>query len=136
MKPSRPIIFAITVIAMATTLLAGGCATKLARPVEPFESKVIEVAPNAWYESCLPLQAGDKLIFSYVTDPPMAFSIRRHIGDADVSYLMRDLTREDGGIFFVPESHDYCLRWTPPSLDATWPTLLRYIVRLNNNKSP
>ena len=115
----------------AMLLLVAACATKIDRPVDPFESKVIEIAPNAWYESCVSLQAGDKLIFSYVADPPLAFSIRRHIGNSDVSYIVRDLAREEGGIFFVPESQDYCLHWTPPAVEVTWPTLLRFNIRLN-----
>ena len=121
-------------IALIAVLLTAACATRLDRPVEPFESKVIEVAPNAWYESCISLQAGDKLIFSYVSDPPMALSIRRHFGSADVSYIVRDLAREEGGIFFVPESQDYCLHWTPPGGEVSWPTLLRYRLRLNNKQ--
>ena len=61
----------------------------------------------------------------------MAFSIRRHIGSSNVSYIVRDLAREEGGIFFVPETQDYCLHWTPSPVEVTWPTLLRYDVRLN-----
>ena len=119
------------IAAIAAAFLLAACATKLERPIEPFASKVIEIAPNAWYERCIALQSGDRLLFSYVVDPPMAFSIRRHIGSSNVSYIVRDPAREEGGIFFVPETQDYCLHWTPSPVDVTWPTLLRYDVRLN-----
>ena len=122
------------VIAMLVAALLSGCATTLERPVDPFQSKTIEVAPNAWYESCVRLEKGDRLLFSYTADPPMSLSIRRHIGDADVSYIVRDPAREDSGIFFVAESESYCLHWQPRiAADVTWPTLLRYSVRLNNS---
>ena len=76
--------------AIAVACLATGCAMTMERPVEPFASETIEVAPNAFYESCVALEAGDRLLFSYLSDPPMTFSIRRHIGNAEVSYLVRD----------------------------------------------
>lgn len=121
-------------LALAAVLWSAGCATNLERPVEPFESEVIEVAPNAWYQACLPLLAGDRLLFSYVADPPMAFAIQEQTDDATISYIMRDLAREEGGIFFVPRDQDYCLRWTPSPVEVEWPTLLRYSVRLNAPK--
>ena len=122
------------VIAMLVAALLGACATTLERPVDTFQSKTIEVAPNAWYESCVRLEKGDRLLFSYTADLPLSLSIRRHIGDADVSYLVRDPAREDSGIFFVAESQTYCLHWQPRiAADVTWPTLLRYSVRLNNS---
>src|SRR5437764_6909486 len=100
-------------LVLAAACGIAGCATTLERPVEPFQSETIEVAPNAWYESCVTLEKGDKLMFSYAVDPPMTLSIRRHIANADVSYLIRDPAREDSGIFFVPESHGYCLHCAP-----------------------
>ena len=117
-------------------LAAAGCATPLERPVEPFQSETIEVAPNAFYESCVALEAGDRLLFSYLADPPMTFSIRRHIGNAHVSYIVREPSREDGGIFFVRESQEYCLHWAPAPVEVTWPTLLRYSIRLNQLNQP
>ena len=122
--------------AMLSALLLSGCAVTLERPVDPFESKTIEVAPNAWYESCVSLAKDDRLLFSYTADPAVTFSIRRRIGDASVSYLVRDRAREDSGIYFVAESADYCLHWQPLiAEDVTWPTLLRYSIRLNNTPS-
>ena len=120
--------------AMLGATLLSGCAVTLERPVDPFESKTIEVAPNAWYESCVTLAKGDRLLFSYTADPPTTFSIRRHIGNAEVSYLVRERAREDSGIFFVAESEKYCLHWQPYiTADVTWPTLLKYSIRLNNS---
>lgn len=119
-------------VATAAALALTACAYTLDRPVDPFESEVIEVAPNAWYESCVSLEAGDKLMFSYVVDPPMSFALRRHFGESNISYVVRDFAREEAGIFFVPESSEYCMRWTPPGSESPWPTLLRYSLRLNN----
>ena len=112
-------------------LLIGACATALERPVVPYTSGVIEVAPGAPYERCLTLQSGDRLLFSYQADPPMSFAVRRRTGDATLSYVLRDIGREDSGIFFVPETERYCLYWQPPSGDTEWPTLLRFTIRLN-----
>ena len=118
---------------MIVVAVIAGCALTLERPVEPFQSDTIEVAPNAWFESCVFLDARDRLVYSYLSDPPTRFSIRRHIGNSDVSYVVRELAREDSGVFLVPETEEYCLRWTPvPSPEVTWPTLLRYSIRLNN----
>jgi len=112
-------------------LLCAGCATQMARPVEPFTSKVLELAPGAPFETCVHLQAGERLLFNYTADPAMAFAIVRRAGDTTLSYLLRDYAREEGGIFFVQQTEDYCLRWTPPPDDVPWPTLLRYTVHLN-----
>lgn len=121
---------------LAIAGLVGGCAMTMERPVEPFQSETIEIAPNAFYESCVTLEAGDRLLFSYLADPPMAFSIRRYSDNASVSYVMRDLSRDESGIFFVPESHEYCLHWTPPPGEVSWPTLLKYNFRLLNKPAP
>lgn len=112
-------------------LLAAGCASRLERPVEPFASKVIEVAPSAPYETCVHLLSGDRFFFSYKADPPLAFSILRRTAGATISYLLRELSRDESGVFLVPQSEDYCLVWTPPPEEVTWPTLLRYSIRLN-----
>jgi len=107
------------------------CATPLERPVEPYASKVLELAPGAPFESCVPLLAGDRLLFSYKADPPLAFAIVRHDGPAMISYVLRELSRDEGGIFFVPQTENYCLRWTPPPDDVPWPTLLRFTIHVN-----
>ena len=118
-------------------VLAGGCASRLERPLVPYESKVIEVAPSAPYETCVPLQAGDRFFFSYKADPPMAFSIVRRTEGATISYLLRELSRDESGVFFVPQTENYCLLWVPPAEEVWWPTLLRFTVRLNfGDKGP
>lgn len=116
---------------IALCLLIAGCATPLERPLTPYTSAVIEVAPGAPYEKCLALRDGERLLFSYQADPPMSFAIRRRAGGATLSYVLRDLGREDSGIFFVPETESYCLYWQPASADSSWPTLLRYSIQLN-----
>ena len=132
-EPSSAAVAALLAAMLGATLLSG-CAVTLERPVDPFESKTIEVAPNAWYESCVTLAKGDRLLFSYTADPPTTFSIRRHIGNAEVSYLVRERAREDSGTFFVAESEKYCLHWQPYiTADVTWPTLLKYSIRLNSS---
>jgi hypothetical protein len=126
-------VWPLALAAIAAALLSS-CAVTLERPIDRFESKTIEVAPNAWYESCVTLAKGDRLLFSYTADPSTTFSIRRHIGNTDVSYLVRDRAHEDSGIFFVAESAVYCLHWQPRiAVDVTWPTLLKYSIRLNNS---
>jgi hypothetical protein len=118
-------------ILLVPCLLLAACSTRLERPVTPFESTVLELAPGAPYETCTRLLAGDRLFFSYKADPPLAFSIVRRAGDATISYVLRDLSRDEGGVFFVSQTEDYCLRWTPPPDEVPWPTLLRFDVRLN-----
>jgi hypothetical protein len=117
---------------IASLLFVAACATT---PIErarlPFESPTIEIAPGAPYERCVRLEEGDRLYFSYRVDPPMSFAIRRQSGTATVSFVVRDASRDDAGIFFVPETQDYCLHWEPSIADAPWPTLLRFEIRLN-----
>jgi len=114
-------------------LVLGACATTVEREQLPFESPVIEVAPGAPYARCLRLAAGDRLYFHYLADLPMAFAIQRLTADAVVSYVVRDASREDAGVFSVGASNQYCLRWQPETRDALWPTLLRYEIRLTQN---
>jgi hypothetical protein len=112
-------------------LLLAACATQLDRPLAPYESKVLELAPGAGYETCVHLLTGERFFFSYKADPPMTFSILRRTKDATLSYVVRDPSRDESGIFFVPQTDDYCLRWVPPPDDVPWPTLLRFTVHLN-----
>ena len=112
-------------------LLGAGCASRLERPLAPYESKVIEVAPSAPYETCVHLQAGDRFYFTYKADPALAFSIVRRAEGATISYLLHDLSRDESGIFFVPQTENYCLLWVPPPEEVPWPTLLRFTVQLN-----
>lgn len=118
------------IAALACALVVTGCATTIERAKLPFESPVIEVAPGTAYERCLRLLAGDHLYFHYRSDPPMSFAIRRRADDAILSYVVREASREDAGVFPVPEEKDYCLRWEPQTRDAPWPSLLRYEIRL------
>ena len=119
-------------LACALVVLAG-CATTVDRSQLPFQSPVIEVAPGAPYERCLRLATGDHLYFHYRSDPPMSFAIRRRAGNALLSYVVRDASREDAGVFPVTDENDYCLRWEPAAQDAPWPSLLRYEIRLTQN---
>ena len=116
---------------LAPLLLVTACATPIERTRLPFESPSIEIAPGAPYERCVRVEAGDRLYFSYRVDPPMSFAIRRQSGTATVSFVVREASRDDSGIFFVPETQDYCLHWEPSIADAPWPTLLRFEIRLN-----
>jgi hypothetical protein len=117
-------------------LTLAACATGVQREQLPFESPVIEVAPGAPYERCVHLVAGDRLYFHYRADPPMGFAIRHRTADAVLSYVVRDPSREDAGVFAVAESNDYCLRWQPVASDAPWATLLRYEMRLTQADFP
>ena len=121
----------VTAALAASCLLVGACATQIDRQALPFESPVIEVAPGAPYERCVRLEAGERLLFSYRADPPMSFAIRRQSGNATLSFLLREKSREDSGIFLAPETEDYCLHWDADNTEATWPTLLRFDMRLN-----
>jgi hypothetical protein len=116
---------------IAPCLLLAACATRLERPIAPFESKVLELAPGAPFETCVHLLAGERLFFSYKADPPMAFSILRRAGGATLSYLLREPARDEDGVFFVSQTEDYCLRWVPLPDDVPWPTLLRFTAHLN-----
>ena len=101
------------------------------RSALPFASPVIEVAPGAPFQRCLRLEAGERLFFSYRADPPMSFAIQRQSDSATVSFVVREASRDESGVFQVPQSTDYCLRWTPVNADVPWPTLLRFDLRAN-----
>jgi len=119
-------------LAAAACIAIAACSTPtIKRESLPYESPVIEVAPGAPYQRCVRLEAGERLLFSYRADPPMSFSIRRQTGDATVSFLVRDASRDDSGIFVVAETQDYCMHWMPADADVPWPTLLRFELRIN-----
>ena len=121
---TRAIVSALSILALF------GCATPITRDQLPFASPTIELAPGASYERCIRLSAGDRLYFNYRADPPMSFALRRDEEAAVVAYVVRDAAREDAGLFSVPESKQYCLRWEAIDRNAPWPTLLRYELRL------
>ena len=114
----------------APCVLAGGCATHIERQSLPFASPVIELAPGAGYQRCVRLESGERLFFSYRADPPMSFAIRRQSDTAIVSFVLREPSRDESGVFVVPESLDYCLLWSPVNANAPWPTLLRFELRV------
>ena len=122
---------ALRAAAAAAAVALGACATQqLERSALPFASPVIEVAPGSPYERCIDLVAGDRLYFAYRADPPMSFALRRPSRTAVISYMLRDASREETGLFPVAETSRYCLHWEPEKADAPWPTLLRYEMRL------
>jgi hypothetical protein len=108
--------------------------TQIERQELPFTSPVIEVAPGAPYRRCVTLEAGERLFFSYRADPPMSFAVTRQSSTATVSFVVRELSRDESGIFLVPESADYCLQWAPAATDVPWPTLLRFELRVAGAK--
>ena len=118
-------------LAISTALLTGCATTVIERSALPFASPVIEVAPAAPYQRCLRLEAGERLFFSYRADPPMSFAIQRQSDSATVSFVVREASRDESGVFQVPQGADYCLRWTPVNTDVPWPTLLRFDLRAN-----
>jgi hypothetical protein len=120
-------------LALATAIFAG-CATEIDRADLPFTSPVVEVAPGAPYQRCVRLDAGERLFFSYRTDPPMSFAIQRQSSNATVSFVVREASRDESGIFLVPQSEEYCFHWSPVNVDVPWPTLLRFELRVTTPK--
>ena len=116
-------------IAIAALLITG-CATEIERSALPFASPVIEVAPGVPYQRCIRLEAGERLFFSYRADPPMSFTIQQQSGSAIVSFVVREPSRDEFGIFLVPRGDEYCLHWMPVNVDVPWPTLLRFELRV------
>jgi hypothetical protein len=125
---ARTVVWRLAPLAIAVALVSG-CATEIERSALPFTSPVIEVAPGAPYQRCLRLEQGERLFFSYRADPAMSFAIRRESGSATVSFVVREASRDEFGIFLVPQTADYCLHWTPVNVDVPWPTLLRFELR-------
>ena len=129
-RAGRRDVAAARIAAATATLLLAACAAQIERQALPFTSPVIEAAPGAPYGRCVKLEAGERLFFSYRADPPMSFAITRQSSTAIVSFVVRAASRDESGIFLVPESADYCLQWTPAASDVPWPTLLRFELRV------
>jgi hypothetical protein len=127
---ARPGVAIARAVAIGASLLIAACATQIERQAMPFTSPVIEVAPGAPYRRCVTLESGDRLYFSYRADPPISFAITRPSSTATVSFVVREASRDESGVFLVPESAVYCLQWTPATVDVPWPTLLRFDLRV------
>jgi hypothetical protein len=78
---------------------------------EPRTAEELGIAPYSFHEECAALQEGDRLNFHFEAKAPVAFQIYYREGSASISTVNRDGVTEFGGVFNVPGTRRYCLRW-------------------------
>ena len=99
-------------------MLLAGCATQ--NPVDT--PKIVQghaVASYQIHEECFFLRPGERVEYRFESTEPVDFNIHYHEGNAVVTPLVREKSREDAGMYSVRIAQDYCLMWEAGAAGAT-----------------
>ncbi|HZQ60779.1 MAG TPA: hypothetical protein VFC24_05475 [Casimicrobiaceae bacterium] len=98
----------------AMLALASGALMSCVTAPDPHRPRIVQhvsLAAYALREECLPLVAHERLEYRFTASEPVRFALQYREANAVLVPLERDSTREDAGIYPVPETRDYCLVW-------------------------
>lgn len=84
----------------------------LALDAQGAASEVLTVAGKSEQERCLALKAGQRIVWAFVSQGPVDFSIRTRAARQVVANSSRSATREARDALEVPRDQDYCWAWT------------------------
>lgn len=97
--------------AALAALAVTACATDTFVVDEPRALDGVPIAPFEFHEECARLAAGDRLDWRFTAQRPVHFEIYYKDGLAHIAPVSRDDVTTDSGIYPVPLSQRYCLRW-------------------------
>jgi hypothetical protein len=78
---------------------------------EPRIATELAIAPYEFHEECASLETGDRIDYRFGAQTPVTFQIYYKEGIAFISTVSREDVTEFGGVFNVPATRRYCLRW-------------------------
>jgi hypothetical protein len=97
-------------LVLVAAMLLSGCATQNLVDAP----KIVQgyaIASYQIHEECVSLRPGERLEYRFESAEPVDFNIHYHEGNAVVTPLVREKSREDAGMYSVRIAQDYCLRW-------------------------
>lgn len=98
------------VLALAASGVA--CAADLTLDAQGAASEVLTVAAKSEQERCIALKGGQRIVWAFVSQGPVDFSIRTRTTRQVVANSSRSATREARDALEVPRDQDYCWAWT------------------------
>ena len=98
-------------LAIAIAVSACACATESIQPGTPREVTGLRINPFELHEECMPMGPGDRLVYRFTAQRPVAFNIHYHEGKTVIMPVSRDETTADDDTFRPLAAHDYCLMW-------------------------
>src|SRR5262245_33406769 len=82
-------------------------------------SAVYHVNPKANFEVCTHLKPGQRVVWAFVAQAPLDFSIRDPNTKEVVASSTRSAAREARDALVPPREQDYCWSWTNRAAQAT-----------------
>jgi hypothetical protein len=92
-------------------LLAACAAPDTLVPDVPRAVTEFPIAPYEFHEECAALVAGDRIDYRFEAKAPVTFQVYYKEGITFISTVSREDVREGAGVFAVPATRRYCLRW-------------------------
>jgi hypothetical protein len=118
----------VGIAAPAATLLAAllaACAAAPSDPTLPTIARDHAMSPYAMHEECRRMGVGERIEYHFTSTFPVDFNIHYHEAGAVVMPIVREKSREDGGVFVAGIPQDYCLMWEAGPAGATLDYRLR-----------
>jgi hypothetical protein len=78
----------------------------------------LTIAPGKVGEVCMPLDAGDTLLWHFKSSAPADFNLHQHIGKDVLMPVDRKAVAEDRAEHRIDRKNDWCLMWTAPAGQA------------------
>jgi hypothetical protein len=91
-----------------TALLAAATASAQEQPIN------LAIADGKVGEVCMPLRAGDTLVWRFESSAAVDFNLHDHVGKKVNMPVQRKAVRQETAQHTVARSNDWCLMWTAP----------------------
>jgi hypothetical protein len=95
--------------AWALAIAVTACATESIQPGTPREVTGFRINPFELHEECMRMAPGDRLVYRFTAQRPVAFNIHYHEGKTVIMPVSRDDTTAEDDTFRPLAAHDYCL---------------------------
>jgi len=95
--------------ALPTSAWAAG---QLAQLAAPGETVTVTLQADAFHDECMPLTAGDKLVFEFTASALVEFHIHYHVGDRAFYPRFPQEARVQASTFRARSDQAYCMTWT------------------------
>jgi hypothetical protein len=114
----------------ALAVAVSACASETIRPGTPREVTGQRINPFELHEECVHLTPGDRIVYRFEAQRPVAFNIHYHEGKTVIMPVSRDDVTNDDGTFRPLVAHEYCLMWEAGREGA----ILDYRILLNRGQ--
>jgi len=102
MTPARALLPALALYA---------CATEIERLQAPRVVSGMDLVPFAVHEDCMALATAERIADQFTAQPPVAFNIHFHEGNAVILPIDIASTVDESDTFAADRTQGYCLMW-------------------------